>query len=114
MLLAKFHAGIRKSLPDFWLPPLEQPIKFVLISIFIPDVALFNSGLMLSPLYFRDSDNGNCLYNSCSIALTGSEKLTHILRALTSIELFTNTNYFAFYPHFREVFDALGENRSGG
>ena len=27
----KFHAGTRKSLSDFWLPVLEQPIKFILI-----------------------------------------------------------------------------------
>ena len=30
MLFGKFHAGTRKSLSDFWLPLLEQPIKFVL------------------------------------------------------------------------------------
>ena len=31
MLFAEFHAGTKKSLLDFWLPLLEQPIKFVLI-----------------------------------------------------------------------------------
>ena len=30
MLFAKFQAGTRKSLSDFWLTLLEQPIKFVL------------------------------------------------------------------------------------
>ena len=33
MLLAKFHAGTRKSLSDFWPPLLEQSIKFVLMLI---------------------------------------------------------------------------------
>ena len=31
MMFTKFHAGIRKSLSDFLLPGLEQPIEFVLI-----------------------------------------------------------------------------------
>ena len=31
MLFAKFHADTRKSLSDFLPPPLEQPIKFVLV-----------------------------------------------------------------------------------
>ena len=39
MLFAKFHAGTRKSLSDFWSPLPEQPTKFVLsfkkLSIFL-------------------------------------------------------------------------------
>ena len=31
MLFAKFHAGTRKSLSEFLLPLLEQPIRFVFI-----------------------------------------------------------------------------------
>ena len=34
---AKFHAGTRKSQSDFWLPLLEQPIKFVLIDNYAKD-----------------------------------------------------------------------------
>ena len=33
-LFLKFHAGIRKSLSDFWPSLLEQQIKFGFISIF--------------------------------------------------------------------------------
>ena len=32
MLFAKFHSGTKKSLLDFRLPLVEQPMKFVLAS----------------------------------------------------------------------------------
>ena len=31
MLFAKFHAGTRKFLSDFWPPLLEHPIQFILM-----------------------------------------------------------------------------------
>ena len=43
--------------------------------------------------------NGNCLYNACSIAITGNNNdVSVILRCLTSIELFENASYYANHP----------------
>ena len=44
---------------------------------------------MLTCYFFSTSANGNCLFNACSIALTGNESLSSYLRCLTSIELRT-------------------------
>ena len=33
MWFAKFHAGTKKSLLDFWRPQLKQPMKFVIVFI---------------------------------------------------------------------------------
>ena len=43
--------------------------------------------------------NGNCLYNACSIAITGNNNdVSVILHCLTSIELFENASYYANHP----------------
>ena len=43
--------------------------------------------------------NGNCLYNACSIALTGNDhRISGILRCLTSIELYEHALYYANHP----------------
>ena len=43
--------------------------------------------------------NGNCLYNACSIALTGNDhRISGILRCLTSIELYEHAPYYANHP----------------
>ena len=44
------------------------------------------------------SPNGNCLYNACSIALTGSENLAAYLRCLTSIEMYENASFYSDHP----------------
>ena len=49
--------------------------------------------------FFSTSANGNCLFNACSIALTGNESLSSYLRCLTSIELFENAKFYANHPH---------------
>ena len=43
----------------------------------------------------RVSADGNCLYNSASVVVNGSENLSLTLRALTSIELFLYAEYYA-------------------
>ena len=37
------------------------------------------------------------------MAIKGCEDFRHILRALTSIELHKNADYYAFHPHFNVV-----------
>ena len=48
----------------------------------------------------RSSEDLNCLYNLCSLAISGSEDLSHLLRALTSAELFLFSEFYASHPHF--------------
>ena len=73
ILFAQFYAGTRRSIWDFWRPLLEQPIKFVLKSIFslsfvnklglilililspreeMPDQGLINPYKFLVPCFF--------------------------------------------------------------
>ena len=53
---------------------------------------------MLTCYFFSTSANGNCLFNACSIALTGNESLSSYLRCLTSVELFENAKFYANHP----------------
>ena len=54
-------------------------------------------------LFFRTTDDGNCLYNAVSISLIGNEKLSKVLRLLTSNELFENASYYAKHPYFVQI-----------
>lgn len=47
---------------------------------------------------FRNTGDGNCLYNACSIALCGGETMAVYLRCLTSIELHRNAQYSSSHP----------------
>ena len=49
--------------------------------------------------FFRCTANGNCLYNSCSLLLNGTEDLCDILRALVSLELCLNSDYYEKHPY---------------
>ena len=46
------------------------------------------------------SDDGNCIYNASSLAVSGDEGLALTLIALTSIELFLHSSYYSFHPFF--------------
>ena len=60
----------------------------------------------LTPI--RTTANGNCLYNSMSIALTGDESLAASLRLLTVAELFAHSEYYAQHPQFESVAQSSG------
>ena len=47
---------------------------------------------------FKATADGNCLYNSCSILLTGREQLHRTLRAAVSLELCLHADYYASHP----------------
>lgn len=51
----------------------------------------------------RSTADGNCLYNSASMAVYGSEKVWHILRLLVAGELYLNARYYASHPHFQRL-----------
>ena len=44
---------------------------------------------------FRTTDDGNNLFNACSIAPVGDESLSVCLRALTCIEIYLNAQFYA-------------------
>ena len=46
--------------------------------------------------------DGNCLYNSTSILLTGNEALSPVLRLLVAAELFLESDFYAHHPYFKE------------
>ena len=54
--------------------------------------------------------DGTCLYNACSIALTGKDpRVSAVLQCLSSIELYENAQYYANHPiiqlmHKKEAF----------
>lgn len=47
---------------------------------------------------FKRSGDGNCLFNSASILIEGGESANHMLRLLTTAELFVNPQYYARHP----------------
>ena len=51
----------------------------------------------------QSTGNGNCLFNSVSIALSGSESLSSILRLLTVSELFAYSEFYANHPQIAEI-----------
>ena len=51
---------------------------------------------------FRTRSDGNCMYRACSKLLYGKEDLWSYLRDLTSIELFSNQEFYAFHPYVKE------------
>ena len=44
--------------------------------------------------------DGNCLYHACSTAVAGNDKLSSLLRALTSAELYLYPEFYASHPTF--------------
>lgn len=55
---------------------------------------------------FRSTADGNCLFNSCSIVLSGgSEELNNILRSAVSLELAINEDFYTNHPYLVEKYD---------
>ena len=65
-------------------------------------------------LLFRSLTDGNCFYSAISVRLVGSNFLIHLLRILTSFELFPNHEFYSKYPVLTDVYNngktVLGEN----
>ena len=53
-------------------------------------------------MYIRATPDGNCLNNSCSILLCGSEALNPLLRAAVSLELLINAQYYTSHPYLQD------------
>ena len=52
--------------------------------------------------YYGTCGDGNCLHRACSKLLCGKEDLCYFLRGFTSIELYSNQEFYAFNPYVRE------------
>ena len=51
----------------------------------------------------RTSADGNCLFNSASLVVTGDESLSTTLRILVCIELFLNAKFYAYNPYLEDA-----------
>ena len=62
---------------------------------------------------FRSMTDGNCLYSAMSVRLVGNNSLIHLLRILTSLELFLNHEFYSKHPVLTDVYNngktVLGE-----
>lgn len=56
--------------------------------------------------------DGNCLYFSMSIALTGKEELAHALRLLVAAELYLEADFYAQHPYFEKDFKKCNYSES--
>ena len=54
-------------------------------------------------LFFRSTGDGNCLFNSCSMLLGGTESLANLLRILSCIELHLNCDQYVEHPLFKDA-----------
>jgi hypothetical protein len=52
----------------------------------------------LTPI--KATGDGNCLFNSVSLLLTGEENVNGILRLLTAAEIFLNKEFYANHPRY--------------
>lgn len=60
----------------------------------------------------RATADRNCLYFSTSIALTGTEKLAHVLRLLVAAELYLEADFYARHPYFENNFKKCNYSES--
>ena len=58
---------------------------------------------------FRSKTDGNCLFSSVSLLVSGDNKLVDTLRSLCSIELFENRAFYANHPLLRTLFETKRE-----
>ena len=63
------------------------------------DVFMFHT---YNNCYYGTCGDGNCLYRACSKLLCGKEDLCYFLRGFTSIELYSNQEFYAFNPYVQE------------
>ena len=57
--------------------------------------------------------DSNCLYSAISVRMVGNNSLIHLLRILTSLELFLNNEFYSRHPVLTNVYNngktVLGE-----
>ena len=79
----------------------SHPIDKISMTL-LPSNAIENCAPGEIPTSLVSKSDGNCLYNSASILIVGNEHLAPLLRALVSIELFTQKEYYASHPYLQE------------
>ncbi len=63
-------------------------------------------------LLCRVPGDGNCLYGTASLAISGDLKLVSILRALTSAELYVNAKYYGKHPDLESLIASKSMSRA--
>ena len=65
------------------------------------------------PPLFRSMSDSNCLYSAISVRMVGNNSLIHLLRILTSLELFLNNEFYSRHLLLTNVYNngktVLGE-----
>ena len=46
--------------------------------------------------------DGNCLFRTCSKAITGDQTLQSVLRILTCLESYNHAEFYAYHPRYKE------------
>lgn len=54
----------------------------------------------------KATGDGDCLFNSASHIVVGNESLSHLLRLLTIVELYSYSSFYAKHPAFQEYLNA--------
>ena len=54
---------------------------------------------------FRSLPDGNCLFSSASLLISGTNDFIYDLRILTALELFENCQQYCDHPLFSEVYN---------
>ena len=60
----------------------------------------------------KTTADGNCLYFSASISLTGTEALAHVLRLLVAAELYLEADFYVHHPYFKERLEATNYSKT--
>ena len=74
---------------------------------FLPMNSVANCQSDETAISLVSKSNGNCLYNSASILIIGTDNLASVLRALVSIELFLHRQFYAKHPYLEEKISAI-------
>ena len=110
-LFLNLRAGfnLHKAGKGIYLKPLPWSVLFFCFPhknchVFIIDNHSYDEAYLS---FIRVGSDGNCLFRSVSVALTGTEEASNDLRLLSSIELYENAEHYASHHHFDNVLNSL-------
>lgn len=100
MLAREFHNNYQDSVDLSCVDSIEKPLS----SIDKISMSMLPSEWQQQDLKpVKATGDGNCLFNSASIAICGSEKLASELRLRTAIELALHPEFYSSHPIISEV-----------
>ena len=112
-LFLNLRAGfnLHKAGKGIYLKPLPWSVLFFAsrtkTAMFLSSTTIVMMKLICVGKVRRVGSDGNCLFRSVSVALTGTEEASNDLRLLSSIELYENAEHYASHHHFDNVLNSL-------